>query len=97
MSNSESDSSVGVEYSRDRCEFEFYDHFANQEEPMVTNDCIGNYMFLAYQNSYDIKIVLSSFFLHLSEDEVTMIDDKSLITRKQEGHQSSNRGTVMAE
>ena len=52
---------------------------------------------LAYQNSYDIKPILSSSFVHLSEEEVTMIDDQSLITRKQEGHQSSNKGTVMAE
>ena len=64
---------------------------------MVTNDCIGNYMFLADQNSYDIKPILSSSFVHLFEEEVTMIDDQYLITRKQEGHQFSNRGTVMAE
>ena len=59
MSDSKLNSLVGVEYSKDRCEFEFYDRFANQEDPMVTNDCIGNYLFLADQNSYDIKPVLS--------------------------------------
>ena len=64
---------------------------------MVTNDCICNYMFLADQNSYDIKPVLSSYFVPLSEEEVTMIDDQSLIIRKQGSHQSSNRGTIMVE
>ena len=76
ISDSESDFSVCAEYSRDRYEFEFHDQFANQEEPMVTDNYIGNYMFSVDPNSYDVKPVLSSSFVHLSEEEVTIIDLK---------------------
>jgi hypothetical protein len=34
---------------------------------MVTDDCIGNYIFLADHYSYDVKSVLSLSFVHLSE------------------------------
>jgi hypothetical protein len=97
ISDSESDFSVCAEYSRDRYEFEFHDQFANQEEPMVTDNYIGNYMFSVDPNSYDVKPVLSSSFVHLSEEEVTIIDDQSLISKGQEDDQSSYRETIMAE
>ena len=93
----ESDFSVCAEYSRDRYEFEFHDQFANQEEPMVTDNYIGNYMFSVDPNSYDVKPVLSSSFVHLSEEEVTIIDDQSLISNGQKYDQSSYRETIMAE
>ena len=83
ISDSESDFSVCAEYSRDRYGFEFHDQFANQEEPMVTDNYIGNYMFSVDPNSYDVKPVLSSSFVHLSEEEVTIIDDQSLISNRQ--------------
>jgi hypothetical protein len=89
ISDSESDFSVCIEYSRVRYEFEFHNQFANQEEPMVTDNYIGNYMFSVDQNSYDVKHVLSSSFVHLSEEEVTIIDDQSLISKGQEDDQSS--------
>jgi hypothetical protein len=82
ISDSESDFSVCAEYSRDRYGFEFHDQFANQEEPMVTDNYIGNYMFSVDPNSYDVKPVLSSSFVHLSEEEVTIIDDQSLISNR---------------
>jgi hypothetical protein len=56
---------------------------------MVTDNYIGNYMFSVDQNSYDVKPVLSSSFVHLSEEEVTIIDDQSLISKGQEDDQSS--------
>jgi len=37
---------------RDRYEYEFYDQFSSQIEPMITNDCIGNYNFLVDFNPY---------------------------------------------
>ena len=45
LSDLESDSSVFGKYSKDKYESKFYDQFANQDEPMITDDCIGNYMF----------------------------------------------------
>jgi hypothetical protein len=97
ISDSESDSSVCAEYSRDRYDYEVYDQFVNQNEPMITNDYTGNYMFLVDQNAYDVKPILSSSCVHLSEKEVTIIDDQSLISRGQEDDQSSCRETIMAE
>ena len=64
---------------------------------MITNDYTGNYMFLVDQNAYDVKPILSSSFVHLSEKEVTIIDDQSLISRGQEDDQSSCRETIMDE
>jgi hypothetical protein len=97
ISDSESDFSVCAEYSRDRYEFVFHDQFANQEDSMVTDNYICNYMFSVDPNSYDVKPVLSSSFVHLSEEEVTIMDDQSLISKGQEDDQSSYRETIMAE
>ena len=97
ISDSESVFSVCAEYSKDRYGYEFYDQFANQEEPMVTNDDIDNYIFSADQNSHDVKPIMSPSCVHLSEEEVTIFDDQSLISRRQEDDQSSCRETIMAE
>jgi hypothetical protein len=66
--DSDLDSSIFAEYSRDRYEPEVYDQFANQIEPMVTNDCIGNYMFLIDPNPYDENPVLLSSCDHCFEE-----------------------------
>jgi hypothetical protein len=92
-----SDFSVFAECSRDRYACEAYDQCVNQEEPMMTNDFIGNYMFLTDPFSYDFNIVLSSSFENFSEEEVVMIDDQNLRSREQEGDQFSSKGTTMVE
>jgi hypothetical protein len=97
ISDSGQNSSIFVEYSRDRYACEFYDQFANQIEPMVTNDYIGNYMFLADPNPYDVNHVLLSSCDHYSEEEVVVFDDHKLISREPEDDQSSSRGKVMVE
>jgi hypothetical protein len=56
------------EYSRDRYESEVYDQFANQNESMITNDCIENYMFLADHNPCHLNIALSSSAEDFSEE-----------------------------
>jgi len=40
ISDSGQNSSIFAEYSRNRYELEFYDQFVNQDESMVTDDCI---------------------------------------------------------
>ena len=72
-------------YSQDRYESGFYDQFANQDEPMITDDCIGNYMFSTDFYSYDVNLVLSSDCEHYSQKEILMIDDQDLIIKEQEG------------
>jgi hypothetical protein len=64
---------------------------------MITDDCIGNYMFLADHNPCDLNTALSSSSEHFSEEEVVVIDDHKLISREQESHQSSSREAVMVE
>jgi hypothetical protein len=58
-----------VEYSRDRYESEVYDQFTNQIEPMITNDYIGNYIFLVDPNPYHVNHVMLSSCDHYSEEE----------------------------
>jgi hypothetical protein len=94
---SESDFSVFAEYSRDRYACEAYDQFESQEEPMMTDDCIINYMFSAELNPCDGNLVLLSSCQHHSDNEMVAFDDHELISRGQEDDQSSCRGTVMAE
>ena len=87
----ESDSSLFAKYSQDRYESGFYDQFANQDEPMITDDCIGNYMFSTDLYSYDVNPILSSYYEHYSQKEILMIDDQDLIVREQEGHHFFSR------
>jgi GAF domain-containing protein len=89
--------SVFVEYSRDKHAYEAYDQFVNQEEPMMTDDCIGNYMFLTDPCSYDFNTVLSSSSANFSEEGVVTIDDQNLRSREQEGDHFSSKGTTMVE
>jgi hypothetical protein len=92
-----SDFLVFAEYSRDRYACEAYDQFVNQEEPMMTDDCIINYMFSAEPNPCDGNLVLLSSCQHHSDNEIVVFDDHELISRGQEDDQSSCRRTVMAE
>jgi hypothetical protein len=92
-----SDFSIFAEYSRDRYACEAYDQFVSQEEPMMTDDCIINYMFSAEPNPCDGNLVLLSSCQHHSDNEIVVFDDHELISRGQEDDQSSCRGTVMAE
>ena len=50
VSDCESDFSTLAENSRDRYSCKIYDQFAKRVEPMVTNDCIDNYIFRADHN-----------------------------------------------
>ena len=52
---------------------------------MITDDCIGNYMFSTDLYSYDVNPVLSSYCEHYSRLGILMIDDQDLIIREQEG------------
>ena len=74
-----------AKYSQDRYESGFYDQFANQDEPMITYNCKGNYMFSTDFYSYDVNHVLSSYCEHYSQKEILMIDDQDLTIREQEG------------
>ena len=70
-----------AKYSQDMYESGFYDQFANQDEPMITNDFVGNYMFSTDLYSYDVNHVLSSYCEHYSQKGILMIDDQDLIIR----------------
>ena len=76
--DSKSDSLVCVEYSGDRYDDEVYDQFANQAEPRLTEDHIGNYILSADQNSYDIKPIRSPSCVHLSEEVNTLHHEQEI-------------------
>ena len=86
-----------AEYTRDRYACEAYDQFVNQEELIMTDDCIINYLFSADPNPCDGNPVLLSSCEHYSDKEIVVFDGHELISRGQEDDQSSCRGTVMAE
>ena len=73
----------------------FYDLFANQDEPIINDDCIGNYMFSTDLYPYDENPVSSSYCEHYSQKEILMIDDQDLIIREPEGHQFFSREAVI--
>jgi len=97
ISDPDLNSSTFAEYSKDRYACEFYDQFANHVEHVITDDCIGNYIFLADHNSYYLNTALSSSYEHHFEERVVVTDDQDLITRELEGHQSSRKEVVMVE
>ena len=74
-----------AKYSQGRYEYGFYDQFANQDDPMITDYCIVNYLFSTDLYSYDVNPILSSYYEHYSQKEILMIDDQDLIIREQEG------------
>jgi hypothetical protein len=68
-----------VEYSRDRYESKVYDQFTNQIEPMITNDYIGNYIFLSDPNPYHVNLVMLSSCDHYSkEEDLKICEDEQL-------------------
>jgi hypothetical protein len=90
-------SSTFAKYSDDRYESEFYDQFANKVEPMVTVDCIGNYMFLDDHNPCHLNTALSSSEHYSEERQVAIFDDHKLLSRELGIHQSSSKKVVMVE
>ena len=72
-----------------------YNQFENQVKPMITYDCIGNYIFLADHNLCHSNNALSLSSEHYSEEEVIVFDDHKLITKEQESHQSSGKKAVI--
>ena len=86
-----------AKYSEDRHECVFYDHFANQDEPMITDGCISNYLFSTTLYSYDVNPIFSSYYEHYSQKEILMIDDQDLIIREEECHQFFRREAVIFE
>ena len=84
-----------AEHSRDRYSSKIYDQFAKRVEPMITNDCIDNYIFRADHNLCHSNTALSSSLEHFSEEEVIVFDDHKVITKEQEGHQFSGREAVI--
>jgi len=82
--DSDLNSSTFAEYSRDRYVCEFYNQFANHVEHVVTNDCIGNYMFLADHNPFHLSTSLSSYYDHdFEERQISIFDDHKLLSRDQ--------------
>ena len=64
VSDCESYFSTLAEHSRDRYSCKIYDQFAKRVEPMITNDCIDNYIFRADHNLCHSNISLSSSLEH---------------------------------
>ena len=63
----------------------------------VTDDCIGNYMFLAEHNQYPLNHVLSSSCDRDFEERVGSTDDQDLITRELESHLFASKDAFMDE
>jgi hypothetical protein len=95
ISDCESNSSSFAEYSRDRYSCKIYDQFTKPVEPMITNDCIDNYMFTADHNLCYSNTAQSSSSEYCLEKEVIVFDDYKLITKEQEDNQSSSREAVV--
>jgi hypothetical protein len=64
---------------------------------MITNDCIGNYMFLTDHYPCDLNTALSSSYDHDFEGKTTIFYDHKLLLREQESNQSSGREAIMVE
>jgi hypothetical protein len=97
MSYWESDSPVFADVSMDRYAWQVDNQFSNLFDHEVTDDCIGNYMFLVDNDQYDLNLVLSSSCDHDFEERVVATDDQDLITRGLEGYQFSSKEAVMDE
>ena len=86
-----------ADVSMDRYASQIHEQFSNDFENEIVDDCIGNYMFLADHNPYDLNTVLSLSYKHHSEERVVVTNDQDMITIELEGHQSSNREAAIAE
>lgn len=92
MLDLKSDSSVLSDFPMDRYACQIDDQFSKHE---ITNDHIGNCIFLADHYQYDLNPVLSPSFDHYFEERTVTTDDQNLITIEQEGSQFSNKEIVM--
>jgi hypothetical protein len=81
ISDCESDPSTFTKLSRDRYSYKVYDQFTNPFKPMITHDCIDNYIFIADQNLCYSNTALSSFSEHYSKEEVKGFDDHKVIIK----------------
>jgi hypothetical protein len=97
ISDSDQNSSVLEDVSMDRYAWKVDDQFSNHFDHEVIDDCIGNYMFLADNDQYDLNHVLSSSCDHHFEEKVVATNDQNLITRRLEGYQFSSKDVVMDE
>jgi len=66
-------SSTFAEYSRYRYSCKIYDQFTKRVEPMITNDCIDNYIFRVDYDLCHSNTALSSSSEHYSEEKFLMI------------------------
>jgi hypothetical protein len=97
ISDLDQNSSVLEYVSMDRYAWKVDDQFSNHFNHEVIDDCIGNYMFLADNDQYDLNHVLSSSCDHHFEEKVVATNDQNLITRRLEGYQFSSKDVVMDE
>jgi len=81
ISDCESDPSTFANLSRDRYSYKVYDQFTNLVKPMITHDCIDNYIFIADQNLCYSNTTLSLFFERYSREEVKGVDDHKVIIK----------------
>jgi hypothetical protein len=97
MSDWESDSPVFADVPMDRYAWQVDDQFSNHFDHEVTDDCLGNYMFLVDNDQYDLNPVLSSSCDHDFEERVVATNDQDLITRELESHLFARREAFMDE
>jgi hypothetical protein len=64
---------------------------------MITDDYIGNCMFLVDHDPCHLNTALSSSSEHYSNEEIVVFNDHKLISKEQEDYHSSSRGTIMVE
>jgi hypothetical protein len=95
MSDWESNTLVFADVPMDMYAWQVDDQFSNHFDHEVTDDCIGNFMFLVDHNPYDVRPFLSSSYEHHSEEMIVTTDDQDLITRGLEGYQFSSEEAIM--
>lgn len=72
-----------------------YDQFTKHVELMITNGCIDKYIFRVDHNLCHSNISPSLSSKNYFEEEVIVFDDHKVITKEQEGNQSSNREAII--
>jgi len=92
VSDLKSDSSVLSDFPMDRYACQIDDQFSKHE---ITNDHIGNFIFLADHYQCDLNPVLSPYFDHYFEERTITTDDQNLIIKEKEGSQFLNKEIVM--
>ena len=97
MSGWELGSPLFADIPMDRYAWKVDDQFSNHFINKVTDDCIGNFMFLVDHNPYDVRPFLSSSYEHHSEEMIVTTDDQDPITKELESPQFSSSKIVMAK